>query len=89
MELQKRRRTDSTYDWREVGEQVSHHALDKDGQPLELPPVAGRRSSELITPVPRPRKKRQTAAADQARMILDAGDDLSSAEEEYNERPGT
>ena len=64
-----------------------HHALDKDGQPLELPPVAGRRSSELITPVPKPRKKRQTATADQAKMILDAGDELSSAVQEYNPTP--
>ena len=30
-----------------------HHALDKEGQPLDLPPVAGRRRSELITPVPK------------------------------------
>ena len=36
-----------------------HHALDKDGQPLEQPPVSGRRRSELITPVPKPRKKPQ------------------------------
>src|SRR5947207_3189032 len=35
-----------------------HHALDKDGQPLDLPPVEGRRRSELITPVPRPRKRK-------------------------------
>jgi hypothetical protein len=35
-----------------------HHALDKDGQPLDLPPVQGRRRSELITPVPKPRKKK-------------------------------
>jgi hypothetical protein len=35
-----------------------HHALDQDGQPLDLPPVAGRRRSELITPVPKPKKKK-------------------------------
>jgi type III restriction enzyme len=35
-----------------------HHALDKDGQPLDLPPVEGRRRSELITPVPKPRKRK-------------------------------
>jgi type III restriction enzyme len=34
-----------------------HHALDDDGQPLDLPPVDGRRRSKLITPVPRAKKK--------------------------------
>jgi len=34
------------------------HALDADGQPLDVPPVDGRRKSELITPVPKPRKRK-------------------------------
>jgi len=34
-----------------------HHALDGEGQPLDAPPVAGRRPSELLTPVLKPRKK--------------------------------
>jgi type III restriction enzyme len=42
-----------------------HHALDKDGQPLDQPPVHGRRPSSFITPVPKPRKKRQKASEDQ------------------------
>jgi NAD(P)-dependent dehydrogenase (short-subunit alcohol dehydrogenase family) len=29
-----------------------HHALDEYGQPLDVPPVEGRRRSEIITPVP-------------------------------------
>jgi hypothetical protein len=39
-----------------------HHALDKEGQPLDEPPVEGRRRSELITPVPKPRKKKNKAS---------------------------
>ena len=35
-----------------------HHPLDKDGQPLDLPPIQRRRRSELITPVPKPRKRK-------------------------------
>ncbi len=37
-----------------------HHRLDKDGQPIDGPPVMQRRPSELLTPVPKPRKKRKT-----------------------------
>jgi superfamily I DNA/RNA helicase len=44
-----------------------HHALDKDGQPLDLPPVEGRRRSELITPVPKP----QTADRLLPRVVRD------------------
>jgi hypothetical protein len=32
-----------------------HHALDAHGQPLDVPPVEGRRRSEIITSVPMPR----------------------------------
>lgn len=42
-----------------------HHALDKDGQPLDQTPTAERRRSELITPVPKPRKQHKKAGADQ------------------------
>ena len=35
-----------------------HHALDAKGQPLDHPPVEGRRRSELITPVPTPKKQK-------------------------------
>ena len=45
-----------------------HHALDADGQPLDVPPVYGRRRSELITPVPKPRKKQRKAG--QAEFVL-------------------
>ena len=58
-----------------------HHALDADGQPLDLPPVSGRRRSELITPVPKPRKK-QTKSG-QTSLVLSDTPDLSTPEQEY------
>ncbi|PBC01459.1 DEAD/DEAH box helicase family protein [Mesorhizobium sp. WSM3860] len=33
-----------------------HHALSEDGQPMEHPPIEGRRRSKYVTPVPRARK---------------------------------
>lgn len=59
-----------------------HHDLDKEGQPLDRPPVEGRRRSELITPVPKSRRKPRSA--EQASFVLPDADDLSTAEQEYN-----
>jgi type III restriction enzyme len=64
-----------------------HHALDKDGQPLDLPPVQGRRRSELITPVPKPRKQKKKAGGDQTSFVLSDSDGLSTTEQEYNPTP--
>src|SRR5829696_4558337 len=52
-------------------------------QALDLPPVKGRRRSELITPVPKPRKRKGK------QPLLDLGDaaGLSSIEQEYNPTP--
>ena len=47
-----------------------HHQLDGEGQPLDLPPAEGRRRSEFITPVPKPRKKKQKGS--QASLDLEA-----------------
>lgn len=59
-----------------------HHALDDDGQPTDQPPVAGRRESRFIVPVPKPKKK---SAAQKA---FDLGlAELSAPEEEYNPTP--
>ena len=62
-----------------------HHALDADGQPLDLPPVPGRRRSELITPVPKPRKKQRKSG--QASFVMPDAHDLSTADQEYNPTP--
>ena len=61
-----------------------HWELDGDGQPtnriLDI-----RRRSELVTPVPKPKKRKKSA--NQMSMAFDAGDDLSSQEQEYNPTP--
>ncbi|PWC91442.1 restriction endonuclease [Azospirillum sp. TSH100] len=65
-----------------------HHDLDADGQPTDRPPVAGRRRSELITPVPKPKKKKGKAApADQAGFVFADQQGLTTAEVEYNPTP--
>ncbi|TWA62123.1 type III restriction enzyme [Azospirillum brasilense] len=65
-----------------------HHDLDSDGQPTDRPPVAGRRRSELITPVPKPKKKKGKAApADQAGFVFADQQGLTTAEVEYNPTP--
>jgi type III restriction enzyme len=69
-------------------EPTRHHPLDGEGQPLNEPPRDGRRKSELITPVPKPRKKkRRNAGKDQASLDLSGDDGLSSEEQEYNPTP--
>jgi type III restriction enzyme len=62
-----------------------YHALDKDGQPLDEPPVQGRRRSELLTPVPKPRKRRNRA--DQGTLAFGGEEGHSSVEQEYNPTP--
>ena len=64
-----------------------HHSLDKDGQPTDEPPVSGRRRSELITPVPRPRKRRKKGDPKQTTMRLQSNDGISSEDQEYNPTP--
>jgi type III restriction enzyme len=54
-----------------------HHPLDKNGQPLEQPPVEGRRPSSFIAPVPRPRTRRDGGNDDQIAMPLGVGEGLS------------
>ena len=62
-----------------------YHALDDDGQPLEQPPIDGRRPCDFITPVPKP--KRRSAKAAQASMVFEDADGLSDADQEYNPKP--
>ena len=68
-------------------EPTLHHALDEEGQPTDDPPVSGRRRSELVTPVPRPRKHRKKANPEQTAMDLHTDDGISSEEQEYNPTP--
>ncbi|MDO9710758.1 BPTD_3080 family restriction endonuclease [Paracraurococcus lichenis] len=62
-----------------------HHALDDDGQPLNVPPVDGRRQSKLITPVPKARKKQKKS--EQASFVLSDPLGLSTEDQEYNPTP--
>ena len=65
-------------------EPALHHALDEEGQPTDNPPIAGRRSSKLISPVPKPRKRREKADPKQVKMDLHSDDGISSESQEYN-----
>lgn len=61
-----------------------HWHLDADGQPThEI--IETRRRSDLITPVPKPKKRRQNSK--QGALLLGGDDDLSTAEQEYNPTP--
>lgn len=61
-----------------------HWELDADGQPTNRL-IEARRRSDLITPVPKPKKRKKSK--DQTEMVLDSGDGLSSADQEYNPTP--
>jgi len=63
-----------------------HHDLDADGQPTDGPPLRGRRRSALITPVPKPRKRKHRSEKQQEIIFAD-GEGLSDAEQEYNPTP--
>jgi type III restriction enzyme len=58
-----------------------HWELDEDRQPTNRI-VESRRRSELITPVPKPQKRRRAAV--QGELGLSTGDGLSTPEQEYN-----
>ncbi len=59
---------------------AQHWELDDEGQPTTHI-LNRRRSCDFITPVPKPKKRRKRK--DQAEMVLDTGDDLSSANQAY------
>ncbi|MEX0953650.1 MAG: DEAD/DEAH box helicase family protein [Rhizobiaceae bacterium] len=48
---------------------MHHHALDDEGQPMDLPPIEGRRVSRYLVPVPRGRRSKTSAA--QSMLDLD------------------
>jgi type III restriction enzyme len=63
---------------------AQHWELDEDGQPTNVI-LPKRRESKLLTPVPKPQKRRRATA--QAEMVLGSGDGLSTPEQEYNPTP--
>jgi type III restriction enzyme len=64
-----------------------HHDLDEEGQPTDAPPVPGRRRSELITPVPKPRKRKKVAKGRQQEIVFEDAEGLTHALQEYNPTP--
>ena len=62
-----------------------YHALDGDGQPLDVPPILGRRPCDFVTPVPKP-NRRSTKGA-QSTMVFEDQSGLTDAEQEYNPKP--
>lgn len=61
-----------------------HWELDANGQPTNRI-LAIRRRSDLITPVPKPRKRRRKPG--QSEMVFDTGEGLSTDAQEYNPTP--
>ena len=64
-------------------EPALHHALDEEGQPTDNPPVASRRRSERISPVPKSRKQRTRSELNQKALDLQSDDGISTEEQEY------
>ncbi|HUZ12375.1 MAG TPA: hypothetical protein VMU93_05955 [Caulobacteraceae bacterium] len=54
---------------------LRHHGLDARGQPLDAPPLEGRRKSELISPVPPSRKQGKRARQAELDLGLFAEED--------------
>jgi type III restriction enzyme len=63
---------------------IRHWELDAEGQPTHRI-IETRRHSDLITPVPKPKKRRRSKG--QAEMVLGGPEALSTAEQEYNPTP--
>jgi type III restriction enzyme len=60
---------------------AKHWELDEDGQPTQRT-LEYRRGAEFITPIPKPRKRKQSSK--QMDMILDEGKGLSTEEQQYD-----
>jgi len=58
-----------------------HWELDADGQPTQRV-IERRRGAEFITPIPKPRKRKQSGQ--QAAMVLDEGKGLSTGDQQYD-----
>ena len=59
-----------------------HWELDNDGQPTQRI-IPERRKAKFITPVPKPKKRKGSAAA-QADLVFDEGKGLSTAQQQYD-----
>jgi type III restriction enzyme len=61
---------------------VRHWELDASGQPTQKI-IEARRRAEFITPIPKPKKRKNAAAAQQV-MVFDEGKGLSTKEQQYD-----
>jgi type III restriction enzyme len=57
-----------------------HWELDGEGQPTQQI-VSTRRIADFITPIPKARKRK--GKAEQSELVMDEGEGLSSAEQQY------
>ncbi len=69
----------SPYDYPE-----QHWELDDQGQPTQQI-IENRRKAEFITPIPKPRKRKESAA--QLQLIADEGKGLSTEDQQYDPTP--
>jgi type III restriction enzyme len=60
---------------------TKHWELDKDGQPTQRI-IPNRRRAEFITPIPKPKKRRGSAA--QQQIVFDEGKGLSTKQQQYD-----
>src|SRR5215216_338308 len=60
-----------------------HWELDEDGQPTDRL-LDFRRPAKFVTPVPKPKRRRQNSAPVQIQMVLDEGLGLSTDEQQYD-----
>jgi type III restriction enzyme len=58
-----------------------HWELDDQGQPTQQI-IESRRRAEFITPIPKPRKRKGSAA--QQQIVFDEGQGLSTQEQQYD-----
>lgn len=63
---------------------VRHWELDEQGQPT-LQIIERRRRAEFITPIPKPRKRKDSAQ--QQQMVFDEGKGLSTTDQQYDPTP--
>ena len=63
---------------------MQHWELDDQGQPTQQI-LQHRRRAEYITPIPKPRKRKESS--DQQQLIFDEGKGLSAQEQEYDPTP--
>ena len=63
------------------GYPIRHWELDADGQPTQRI-IDNRRRAEFITPIPKPKKRK--GSAEQAALLFDEGEGLSTQKQQYD-----